>query len=126
MYPDFSNDFNGLSIEKCSICVVIIWFPLFLWDDKIPFMAKLLASVPLEVNVISLGFALTRLATCPRATCIASLATLPNWCKLEGLPKHSFKKGVITSTITGCTGLPEALSIYIFVMKYFPTQSGKN
>ena len=58
------------------------------------------------VKQISRGSAPMRSATCRRAAATASRAAHPKaWCRLDGLPNASVKKGVIASTTRGSTGV---------------------
>ena len=53
----------------------------------VPRMARLLDSVPPEVNTISSGWAPIRAATCSRAVSTAAFAARPKGWSLDGLPK---------------------------------------
>ena len=57
----------------CSIVDVIICFPLCLYALAIPLIARLSASLPEAVNIISLGFAFRISAI----VCLASVTASP-------------------------------------------------
>jgi hypothetical protein len=67
--------------------------------------AKLSDSVPPDVNTISWGETLRKLATRSRARSIPSRASRPKAWMLEGLPKTSPKYGSISASTSGCTGV---------------------
>jgi hypothetical protein len=68
-------------------------------------MARLLASVPPEVNRISDVSHPMRLATWVLATFIASAASYPMGWPLEGLPHFFCRKIVMRSKTRGSTGV---------------------
>jgi hypothetical protein len=65
--PCFSSSFKGFSTESCSTAVVTIRFPRRFPASAAPNRARLLASVPPEVNTSSPGLAPSREAITPLA-----------------------------------------------------------
>ena len=77
----------------CSMALVIIWLPLpfSFRAQAAPLMARLSASLPAPVKMMSVGFAFISDATCARALSIAARASRPNLWRLLGLPYFSEK-----------------------------------
>ena len=66
-----------------------------------PWSARLLDSLPLDVNTISSDWPPTSRATSSRAASMASCAASPRECTLEALPKCSASHGNIAATTSG-------------------------
>ena len=79
--------------------------PLLLAFSSVPLSAQLSASVPEPVKYISLGSALSALATCVRAFSIAALLLRENQYTLEGFPNISPKYGIIAFRTSGLVGV---------------------
>ena len=75
-------------IAWCSIALVIMWFPLprSRSAHAAPLIARLSASLPAPVKIISVGSAFISAATFARAASTASRASRPSLCRLFGLP----------------------------------------
>ena len=68
-------------------------------------MARLLDSVPPEVNTISSGCAPISAATCSRAVSTAAFAARPNGWSLDGFPKWVVRYGHIASATSAAIGV---------------------
>lgn len=84
--PRFSSSFMGFKTLGCSMAVVTTRRPRFLRASYAPKIAKLFASVPPEVNVISARETPKTAATLSRASSSARDAAKPSACRLEGFP----------------------------------------
>jgi hypothetical protein len=78
-------------------------------------MAKLSASVPPLVKIISDGEQFKSLAMVRRDCSNADFVFLPKACEDEGLPKYSVRKGIMACATSGRTGVVAALSRYTFI-----------
>ena len=94
----------------CSMQDVIICFPLSARAYAMPLIAQLSLSVPPDVKYISLGFAPIALAIFSLASSTALLASLPQKCWEEALPKTSVKYGVISLSTSGSVYVVAELS----------------
>jgi hypothetical protein len=95
------------------LLVIIIFFLviLLLTCIAVPLRARLFASVPPDVNVISLGDDAPIIsATLFLARCIALVVSLPNLCIEDGLPYCSFRYGNISAITSSATGVDAAVS----------------
>ena len=92
-----------------------MWLPFSRYISATPFSARLMASVPPEVNTTSLGSrAPMSLAICSRARSTPLSASQPNgWLRLAGCPNFSVKYGIIASSTRGSTGVVDWLSMKI-------------
>src|SRR5690349_1678776 len=90
-----------------------MWLPFSRYISATPFSARLMASVPPEVNTISFGSrAPMSLAICSRALSTPLSASQPNgWLRLAGWPNFSVKYGIIASSTRGSTGVVDWLSM---------------
>ena len=75
-----------------------------------PLTARLLASVPPDVKMTSLGRMPRTRATRARASASASAAASPTVWWLDGLPNQRVRNGIIASSTSGRTGVVAALS----------------
>ena len=84
--PCRSSRLQVSSPARCSIAVVTMWFPFSRYISATPFNARLIASVPPDVNTTSLGSrAPMRRATFARAASTAPSASHPKgWFRLAG------------------------------------------
>ena len=98
--PSFSNSRQGFNTESCSAAVVTILFPRRLRAWAAPKRARLLASVPPLVKVISSAWAPSRWATKARASSTRCRARKPRVCREDGLPYSS----TISSRARSATG----------------------
>src|SRR5438552_4329995 len=100
---------------RCSMTVVTMWLPFSRYISATPLRARLIDSVPPEVNTSSLGSrAPMSLASLPRATSTAASASQPNgWLRLAGCPNFSVKYGSIASTTRGSHGVVDWASMKI-------------
>src|SRR5215208_5575640 len=98
----------------CSILLVIIRFfsgILRLMCIAVPLRARLFASVPPDVNVISRGDDAPIIsATLFLARCIALVVSLPNVWMEDGLPYRSFRYGSISAITSSAAGVDAAVS----------------
>ncbi len=83
-------------------------FPFFCFARAMPLMARLLASAPDEVKIISVSSAPIRAATLALDFSTARLASEPISYTLEGLAKRSLKYGSMDSTTSFLTGVADA------------------
>src|SRR5512140_174491 len=95
---------------------VIRCMPFFLSALAVPFIAKLLDSVPQEVKSISSLSAPISEATCSLAAARPFLGSSPKACMLAGLPKCWLRYGSITGSTSGCSGVVLPLSMYTFLI----------
>src|SRR5688500_5341137 len=95
--------------------VVTMWLPFSRYISATPLMARLMDSVPPEVNTISLGSrAPISLAIWARAVSTPLSASQPKeWLRLAGCPNFSVKYGIIASTTLGSTGVVDCASMKI-------------
>ena len=80
-------------------------FPLSFRAKAVPFMARLSASLPPPVNRISFALAPISFPTEARASSKAHLASLPQECRLLGLPYFSEKYGSIAANTSSATAV---------------------
>src|SRR5688572_13377862 len=97
------------------MAVVTMWLPFSRYISATPLMARLIDSVPPEVNTISFGSrAPTSLAICARAVSTPLSASQPKeWLRLAGWPNFSVKYGIIASTTRGSAGVVDCASMKI-------------
>ena len=90
-----------------------MWLPFSRYISTTPLMARLIASVPPEVKMISLASrAPIRVPICSRARSTAASASQPNgWFRLAGWPNFSVKYGSIASTTRGSAGVVDCASM---------------
>src|SRR6266404_5541604 len=102
-------------LARCSIAVVTMWLPFSRYISATPLRARLMASVPPEVNTSSLGSrAPISFAICSRALSTPPSASQPKgWLRLAGCPNFSVKYGIISSRTRGSTGVVDWLSMKI-------------
>src|SRR5438309_11309838 len=102
-------------LARCSMTVVTMWLPFSLYISAAPLRARLIASVPPEVNTSSFGSrAPISVAILPRAASTAPSASHPNgWLRLAGCPNLSVKYGSIASTTRGSHGVVDCASMKI-------------
>src|SRR5438105_5390043 len=102
-------------LARCSMTVVTMWLPFSLYISAAPLRARLIASVPPEVNTSSFGSrAPISVAILPRAASTAPSASHPNgWLRLAGCPNFSVKYGSIASTTRGSHGVVDCASMKI-------------
>src|SRR5262249_56067727 len=95
--------------------VATMWLPFSRYISATPLSARLMDSVPPEVNTTSLGSrAPISLAICSRARSTAPSASQPNgWLRLAGCPNFSVKYGIMASRTRGSTGVVDWLSMKI-------------
>ncbi len=95
------------------MAVVMMWSPFSLYISVTPLRARLIDSVPPEVNTSSFGSrAPMSAASCSRALSIADSAAHPKgWLRLAGCPKRSVKYGSIASSTRGSTAVVDWLSM---------------
>src|ERR1051325_2031917 len=95
--------------------VVTMWLPFSRYISATPLSARLIASVPPDVNPSSFGSrAPISVASCSRARSTAPSASQPNgWFRLAGWPNFSVKYGSIASTTRGSAGVVDCESIKI-------------
>src|SRR5216683_3334671 len=105
--------------------VVTMWLPFSRYISATPFSARLMASVPPEVNTTSLGSrAPISLAICSRALSTPPSASQPKgWLRLAGCPNFSVKYGIIASSTRGSTGVVDWLSMKIGSFNAMPSFS---
>ena len=94
-------------LARCSIVVVTMCVPFSRYISATPLSARLMDSVPPEVNTISLGSrAPISAASSSRARSTAPSASQPKgWLRLAGWPNFSVKYGIIASRTRGSTGV---------------------
>jgi len=113
--PCVCSHLQLFSTQSCSIFVVMICFPLSLFANAIPFIAKLFDSVPPDVKIISSSFAPIDFAIVVLDSSTACLAHTPIMCSDDAFPYFSVKYGVI-SLITSVSIIVVApLSRYIII-----------
>src|SRR6266581_3437838 len=112
-YPCRSSRLHTSRPARCSIAVVTMWLPFSRYISTAPLSARLIDSVPPDVNTISFGSrAPMILASCPRAWSTAVSASQPNeWLRLAGWPNFCVKYGSIASTTRGSVGVVDCASM---------------
>src|SRR5713226_7947983 len=107
------------------MAVVTMWLPFSRYISAAPLSARLMDSVPPEVNTTSFGSrAPISLATCSRALSTAASASHPNgWLRLAGCPTFSVKSGSIASSTGGSTG-PVVPRVLEAMLPYFTEKFG--
>src|SRR5256712_9715685 len=100
---------------RCSMTVVTMWFPFSRYISATPLRARLIDSVPPDVNTISLGSgAPISAASWLRAVSTAASASHPKgWFRLAGWPYFWVKYGSIASTTRGSAGVVDCASMKI-------------
>ena len=100
---------------RCSMTVVTMWFPFSRYISATPLRARLIDSVPPDVNTISFGSrAPISAASWLRAVSTAASASHPKgWFRLAGWPYFWVKYGSIASTTRGSAGVVDCASMKI-------------
>src|SRR3989441_9178659 len=100
---------------RCSMTVVTMWFPFSRYISATPLRARLIDSVPPDVNTISFGSrAPISVASWLRAVSTAASASHPKgWFRLAGWPYFWVKYGSIASTTRGSAGVVDCASMNI-------------
>src|SRR6266446_1340481 len=100
---------------RCSLTVVTMWFPFSRYISATPLRARLIDSVPPDVNTISFGSrAPISVASWLRAVSTAASASHPKgWFRLAGWPYFWVKYGSIASTTRGSAGVVDCASMKI-------------
>src|SRR5437899_1836155 len=100
---------------RCSMTVVTMWFPFSRYISATRLRARLIDSVPPDVNTISFGSrAPISAASWLRAVSTAASASHPKgWFRLAGWPYFWVKYGSIASTTRGSAGVVDCASMKI-------------